>query len=78
VQGLLSSKFELTGEASATDGPVGRHASAGADWKMNTEALSYSRTKGQTSFMICAAKKGTGSNEGLEIAGTRRERRETN
>ena len=46
VQGLLSSKFELTGEASATAGPVGRHASAGTDWKMDTEALSYSRTKG--------------------------------
>jgi lipid-binding SYLF domain-containing protein len=46
VQGLLSSKFELTGEASATAGPVGRHASAGTDWKMNTEALSYSRSKG--------------------------------
>ncbi len=46
VQGLLTSKFELTGEASAAAGPVGRHASAGTDWKMNTEALSYSRTKG--------------------------------
>jgi SH3 domain-containing YSC84-like protein 1 len=46
VQGLLTSKFELSGEASATAGPVGRHASAGTDWKMNTEALSYSRTKG--------------------------------
>jgi lipid-binding SYLF domain-containing protein len=46
VQGLLSSKFELSGEASATAGPVGRHASAGTDWKMNTEALSYSRSKG--------------------------------
>jgi lipid-binding SYLF domain-containing protein len=46
VQGLLSSKFELSGEASATAGPVGRHASAGTDWKMNTEALSYSRAKG--------------------------------
>ena len=46
VQGLLSSKFELSGEASATAGPVGRHASAGTDWKMNTEALSYSRTQG--------------------------------
>src|SRR5450759_2956561 len=46
VQGPLSSKFELSGEASATAGPVGRHASAGTDWKMNTEALSYSRTKG--------------------------------
>jgi SH3 domain-containing YSC84-like protein 1 len=46
VQGLLSSKFEMSGEASAAAGPVGRHASAGTDWKMNTEALSYSRTKG--------------------------------
>jgi SH3 domain-containing YSC84-like protein 1 len=46
VQGLLSSKFELSGEASASAGPVGRHASAGTDWKMNTEALSYSRSKG--------------------------------
>jgi SH3 domain-containing YSC84-like protein 1 len=46
VQALLSSKFELSGEASATAGPVGRHASAGTDWKMTTEALSYSRTKG--------------------------------
>ena len=46
VQGLLSSKFELTGEASAAAGPVGRHASAGTDWKMNAEALSSSRTKG--------------------------------
>ena len=25
---------------------MGRHASAGTDWKMNREALSYSRTKG--------------------------------
>ncbi len=46
VQGLLSSKFELSGEASAAAGPVGRHASAGTDWKMSTEALSYSRSKG--------------------------------
>ena len=46
VQGLRSSKFELSGEASAVAGPVGRHASAGTDWKMNTEALSYSRSKG--------------------------------
>ena len=46
VQSLLSSKFELSGEASAAAGPVGRHASAGTDWKMNTEALSYSRSKG--------------------------------
>jgi lipid-binding SYLF domain-containing protein len=46
VKKLLSSKFELSGEASAAAGPVGRHAAAGTDWKMNTEALSYSRSKG--------------------------------
>jgi SH3 domain-containing YSC84-like protein 1 len=45
-QHLLSSKFELTGEGSATAGPVGRHASAGTDWKMNTEVLTYSRSRG--------------------------------
>jgi SH3 domain-containing YSC84-like protein 1 len=43
---LLSSKFELTGEGSAAAGPVGRHASAGTDWKLNTEILTYSRSRG--------------------------------
>ena len=46
LQHLLSSKFELTGEGSVAAGPVGRHASAGTDWKMNTEMLTYSRSKG--------------------------------
>jgi len=45
-QHLLSSKFELTGEGSVAAGPVGRHASAGTDYKMNTEMLTYSRSKG--------------------------------
>ena len=45
-QHLLSSKFQLSGEGSVAAGPVGRHASAGTDWKMNTEVLSYSRSKG--------------------------------
>src|SRR6202161_12002 len=36
LQHLLSSKFELSGEGSVAAGPVGRHASAGTDWKMNT------------------------------------------
>src|ERR1700691_6143994 len=45
-QHLLSSKFELTGEGSVAAGPAGRHASAGTDWKMNTEMLTYSRSKG--------------------------------
>jgi lipid-binding SYLF domain-containing protein len=46
LQHLLSSKFELTGEGSVAAGPVGRHASAGTDWMLNTEMLTYSRTKG--------------------------------
>jgi SH3 domain-containing YSC84-like protein 1 len=45
-QHLLSDKFELSGEGSVAAGPVGRHASAGTDWKMNTEVLTYSRSKG--------------------------------
>src|SRR5436309_7891564 len=45
-QHLLSSKFQLSGEGSAAAGPVGRHASAGTDWKMNTQMLTYSRSKG--------------------------------
>lgn len=43
---LLSSKFQLSGEGSVAAGPVGRHASAGTDWKMNAELLTYSRSKG--------------------------------
>ncbi len=43
---LLSSKFEITGEGSASAGPVGRHASAGTDWELNTELLTYSRSRG--------------------------------
>jgi len=46
LQHLLSSKFELTGEGSVAAGPVGRHASAGTDWKLNTEMLTYSRSRG--------------------------------
>jgi len=43
---LLSSKFQVGGDASASAGPVGRHASAGTDWKMDTKILTYSRSKG--------------------------------
>jgi SH3 domain-containing YSC84-like protein 1 len=46
LQHLLSSKFQLSGDASASAGPVGRHASAGTDWTMNTEILTYSRSRG--------------------------------
>jgi len=46
TQHLLSSKFKISGEGSAAAGPVGRHASVGTDWKLNTEMLTYSRAKG--------------------------------
>ncbi len=46
MQRLLSSKFELGADASAAAGPVGRHASADTDWKLNTEILTYSRARG--------------------------------
>jgi len=46
MQKLLESNFQLGADASAAAGPVGRHASAGTDWKMNTEILTYSRAKG--------------------------------
>jgi lipid-binding SYLF domain-containing protein len=43
---LIGSKFEIGGDASAAAGPVGRHASADTDWKLNTEILTYSRARG--------------------------------
>ena len=46
MQQLLGSKFQIGGDASAAAGPVGRHASADTDWKLNAEILTYSRAKG--------------------------------
>jgi lipid-binding SYLF domain-containing protein len=46
MQHLLASKFQLGADASAAAGPVGRHASAETDWKLDTEVLTYSRAKG--------------------------------
>jgi len=46
MQRLLSSNFQVGADASAAAGPVGRHAEAGTDWKMDTEILTYSRAKG--------------------------------
>src|SRR6202050_1191902 len=46
LQHLLSTKFQISGDASASAGPVGRHASAGTDWTLNTEILTYSRSRG--------------------------------
>lgn len=46
MQDMLTSKFKVGADASAAAGPVGRHASAGTDWKMNAEILTYSRARG--------------------------------
>ena len=46
MQDLLKSKFKIGGNASAAAGPVGRDSSAGTDWKLNAELLTYSRAKG--------------------------------
>ena len=43
---LLEDKFQIGGEASASAGPVGRHVSADTGWKMDSEILTYSRSKG--------------------------------
>lgn len=46
MRDLMASKFQLGADASAAAGPVGRHASANTDWKLDTEILTYSRAKG--------------------------------
>jgi lipid-binding SYLF domain-containing protein len=46
MQRLVGSKFQLGADASAAAGPVGRHASADTNWKMDTEILTYSRAHG--------------------------------
>src|SRR4051794_14413002 len=46
MQRMLSNKFQVGGDAAAAAGPVGRHASAGTDWKADSEILTYSRAKG--------------------------------
>lgn len=43
---LLQDKFQVGGEAAASAGPVGRHAEAGTDWKVESQMLTYSRSKG--------------------------------
>jgi lipid-binding SYLF domain-containing protein len=46
MQRLEAAKFQIGADASAAAGPVGRHATADTDWKLNTELLTYSRAKG--------------------------------
>src|SRR5215813_2660488 len=46
MEHLLSSKFKVGADASAAAGPVGRDAAADTDWKMRSELLTYSRSRG--------------------------------
>jgi SH3 domain-containing YSC84-like protein 1 len=46
MQRLEDSNFKVGADASAAAGPVGRNASAGTDWNLNTQVLTYSRAKG--------------------------------
>jgi SH3 domain-containing YSC84-like protein 1 len=43
---LMSDKFQIGGEAAGALGPIGRHASAAVDWKVEAQILTYSRAKG--------------------------------
>jgi SH3 domain-containing YSC84-like protein 1 len=43
---LLSSKFKIGAEASGAAGPVGREVSGNTDWKMRSQLLTYSRSRG--------------------------------
>lgn len=46
MQDLLQSKFQIGAGASAAAGPVGRTAGASTNWKMQSELLTWSRSKG--------------------------------
>lgn len=46
MQDLLESKFQIGAGASAAAGPVGRSAGASTNWKMQSELLTWSRSKG--------------------------------
>jgi len=45
-QDLLKSKFKIGATASAAAGPVGRNAQASTNWKLQSELLTWSRSKG--------------------------------
>jgi len=46
AENVLHAIMSAPDNASAAAGPVGRHVSAGTDWKMEAEILTYSRAKG--------------------------------
>jgi lipid-binding SYLF domain-containing protein len=45
-QDLLKSKFKIGADASAAAGPVGRDTQAATNWKLQSELLTWSRSKG--------------------------------
>jgi lipid-binding SYLF domain-containing protein len=46
IDKLLSSKFTIGADASATAGPVGRTAAAATDAQLHAQILTYSRSRG--------------------------------
>jgi lipid-binding SYLF domain-containing protein len=46
MEQLLSANWKLGAGASVAAGPVGRDASANTDWKLRSQVLTYSRTRG--------------------------------
>jgi lipid-binding SYLF domain-containing protein len=46
MQQLLASKFKIGADVSGAAGPVGRQASANTDWKLRSQVLTYSRSRG--------------------------------
>lgn len=45
-QALIKGEFTLGADAAVAGGPVGRSAKAGTDWKLDSQFLAYSRSKG--------------------------------
>ncbi len=43
---LLDSNWKIGGEGAVAAGPIGRDASANTDWKLRSQILTYSRTRG--------------------------------
>lgn len=43
---LMQSNWKVGGSASVAAGPIGRDASANTDWKLRSQILTYSRTRG--------------------------------
>jgi lipid-binding SYLF domain-containing protein len=43
---MLASKFKIGADVSGAAGPVGRQAEATTDWKLHSEVLTYSRSRG--------------------------------